>query len=40
MYASINGEMVAVEVATEFFVGLGFPCGIANFRSIAALGYE
>ena len=40
MHASMEGEMVAVEVAAEIFVGLDSVRRVANLRPVAALGYE
>jgi hypothetical protein len=35
-----EGDMVAAEVAAEIFVGLDSVRRVANFRSVAAPGYE
>ena len=40
MHASMEGEMVAAEVAAKIFVGLDSVRRVANFRPVAALGYE
>ena len=40
MHASMEGEMVAVEVAAEIFVGLDSVRRVANFRPVAALSYR